>query len=164
MNFSLFPTRYIFRLLMMGAILVGAPVFSCATSESVLFPFSLDSGGAAPNGVIFDRAGNLYGTANGGGNWCGYNSCGMVFELSPAFPQWKLTILHSFSFDDGGSPTGSLIFDSSGNLYGTTEFGGSGCGITGCGVIFELSPSPGGWSESVLYRFSGGMDGSYPPR
>jgi uncharacterized repeat protein (TIGR03803 family) len=96
-------------------------------------------------GVIFDAAGNLYGTTLDGGRYC----CGTVFELSPgANGKWTETVLHSFgqrdgSLGDGVSPTGNLIFDAHGNLYGTTVWGGNigvqGCG-GGCGTVFEITP------------------------
>jgi len=74
-------------------------------------------------------------------------------------------VLYTFTGgDDGGLPVASLIFDGSGNLYGASAGGGDqGCGGNGCGVVFELSPnSSGGWSETVLYRFTGGSDGGDP--
>ncbi len=76
--------------------------------------------------------------------------------ILPAFGQ---TVLYTFSGgSDGGYPTSSLIFDSAGNLYGTTEFGG-----LGYGTVFELSPDgTGGWTETVLYSFTGGIDGANP--
>src|SRR5579863_858012 len=69
--------------------------------------------------------------------------------------------------NDGGLPSGNLIFDSSGNLYGTTQSGGGGTcttnGVAGCGTVFELSPNEsGGWTETVLYSFQGGSDGEQP--
>jgi len=76
--------------------------------------------------------------------------------------------LHSFNANgiDGYAPFASLIFDATGNLYGTTEVGGAsgtGCGGYGCGTVFELSPSGGSkWTETVLYSFTGGSDGQAP--
>jgi uncharacterized repeat protein (TIGR03803 family) len=69
------------------------------------------------------------------------------------------TVLYEFSGEsDGGYPFANLVFDPSGNLYGTTSGGGTGCGGVGCGTVFELSPQAGGgWNESVLYSFD------YPP-
>jgi uncharacterized repeat protein (TIGR03803 family) len=112
--------------------------------------------------LLFDSAGNLYGTAEGGGD----NGDGAVFELSPsAGGSWTETLIYSFSpnakgLGDGKSPACNLIFDSAGNLYGTTGSGGS----LGNGTVFELTPSGGGgWTETVLYSFaSGSTDGAYP--
>jgi uncharacterized repeat protein (TIGR03803 family) len=115
-------------------------------------------------GLVFDSAGNLYGTIGSGGQFSG----GVVFELSPTTGgKWKETILlnfHGTSDDAGGSsPVGRLILDQAGNLYGTTSYGGVGCPNIGCGVVYELSPIAGGqWKETVLYRFQGGSDGLYP--
>jgi uncharacterized repeat protein (TIGR03803 family) len=136
--------------------------------------------GANPyGGLIIDSAGNLYGTTEGGGNGDCFKGtdqvgCGTVFELSNVGGKgWTETILYQFFGGDGGdgsSPVGGLIFDSSGNLYGTTSTGGTslkecpsyGYGA-GCGTVFELSPSASGWNETILYEFLGGTsDGSDP--
>jgi uncharacterized repeat protein (TIGR03803 family) len=129
--------------------------------EKILYRFSkVGGGGQSPfAGLIFDAAGNLYGTATAGGT----DNVGTVFELSPpTLPntQWTETILHSFSnnFIDGQTPQGLLIFDGSGNLYGVTAAGGSNA----AGTAYELSPAGGGaWTETILYTFSTDT-GSYP--
>src|ERR1051326_1159054 len=118
--------------------------------------------GALPYaGLIFDSAGNLYGTAANGGltDHCG-QGCGVAFELTRnPDGTWSESILYSFSgLEDGSLPLGGLISDSVGNLYGTTAYRGA----YGAGVVFELSPITGGWSEKVLYSFTGGTDGSNP--
>jgi uncharacterized repeat protein (TIGR03803 family) len=118
--------------------------------------------GASTSGLILDSAGNLYGVDEGGKTTdgvCGYG-CGTVFELSPQTLGWKRTTLYEFTGgDDGKTPVGSLALDAAGNLYGTAGAGG----IHGSGVVFELSPAVGGgWTESVLYAFTGGADGSTP--
>jgi uncharacterized repeat protein (TIGR03803 family) len=123
--------------------------------------------------LIFDGSGNLYGTTQAGGFSSGCNGapCGTVFELSPgAGSTWTETVLYSFCSvahcTDGAWPTpNALIFDASGNLYGTTATGGlqgTTCSAYGCGTVYELSPSFGGlWSESVLYAFApNGLHGS----
>ncbi len=107
-------------------------------------------------GVITDAAGNLYGTTFYGGLY----GMGMVYELSPSASGWQETILHSFNVDgtDGYFPTGGLIFDKAGNLYGTAQFGGTGncTNNLGCGVIFKLAPNgSGGWTETILHQFAG---------
>ena len=108
------------------------------------------------------------------GEYCDYLGCGTVFELTPK-PRgsWTEKILHSFSNSkDGNSPTGNLIFDTSGNLYGTTYYGPlqgyngpcrDGTDL-GCGTVFELTPkSSGGWMEKILHYFkSNGEDGYHP--
>jgi len=107
--------------------------------------------GAAPSGgVIFDRAGSLYGVY-----WCnGYygDGYGAVYELSQSQSRWTERILHEFTGGiDGGKPYGGLVSDSNGNLYGTTTGGGSGGG----GTVFELTPANDGWSFNTIYSFSG---------
>jgi len=130
-------------------------------------------------GLTIDSAGNLYGTTEFGGNGACMRAknpigCGTVFELSyAAATGWKETVLHMFEGAygmDGCSPTARLIFDASGNIYGTTSTGGmfnSNCPLfdyeLGCGTVFELTPSASGWNETILYRFIGGTkDGSKP--
>lgn len=131
---------------------------TATSQEKVLYSF-YDSGGAVlpVAGVISDAAGNLYGTTFYGGA----SGNGMVFELSPNAGGWKRTILHSFNYDgiDGFWATGGLVFDAAGNLYGTTEFGGTGgctSAIGGCGTVFQLTPTVGGeWTETILHNFQG---------
>lgn len=118
--------------------------------------------GASTSGLILDSEGNLYGVDEGGKTTdgvCGFG-CGTVFELSPEAGGWKRTKLYEFTGgDDGKTPVGSLALDTAGNLYGTAGAGG----VHGSGVVFELSPAVGGgWTESVLYAFTGGADGSTP--
>ena len=97
----------------------------------------------------------LYGTTSAGGS----ASSGTAFELVAA-DGWSETILHTFlglGAGDGSIPNG-LIFDASGNLYGTTVGGGQ----FNPGTIFKLTPNAGSWQETVLYSFTGGNDGAYP--
>jgi len=136
-------------------------------TETVLhrFTYNLVDGYRPEGGVIFDAAGNLYGTTTSGGPNGGY---GTVFELSPVSGGgWTETILYSFSTGstigkDGVAPTGPLVFDSAGNLYGTTATGGA----YGYGTVFKLSPVVGGgWAETVLHTFNpNSKDGIYPQR
>lgn len=146
--------------------------------ETVLHTFTGGADGAVPaGGVILDSVGNLYGTTLFGGDSEPANcqaigiypaGCGVVFKLTHTADRiWKETVLYAFTGSaDGSEPNSQLIFDSSGNLYGTTTIGGDndGCGPPpyGCGVVFELTPGTGGpWTESVLYTFSGGSDGGF---
>jgi uncharacterized repeat protein (TIGR03803 family) len=130
--------------------------------ETVLHSFTGGEDGANPvSGLIFDTKGNLYGTTQTGGA----SGFGVVFELAPnSSGEWKERVLHAFTGGkDGGNPAASLVFDASGNLYGTTASGGRGkCQGRGCGVVFKLTPASGGnWKESVLHTFTG-SDGAYP--
>jgi len=137
---------------------------------SVLYAFSGGDGAAPLARVIIGPDGSLYGTTNAGGA-SGY---GVVFRLQPPANfcksvscPWAETVLHSFAGgSDGAGPTyGDLTFDQAGNIYGTTAAGGNGTGCGAgysCGVVYELSPSHGGWTETILYNFQGGTDGEYP--
>jgi uncharacterized repeat protein (TIGR03803 family) len=122
--------------------------------------------GALPSSyLVFDKAGNLYGTTQLGGgnnyNDCGETTwgCGTVFELSPEGKgKWKETQLHRFPEGnaDGLMPYGGLTFDPSGNLWGTTQTDN----LTGLGTVFELSPdAKGKWKETALFNFSGDSTG-----
>ena len=140
----------------------------------MLYSFVYGNGhgdGNEPNGdLIFDDAGNLYGTTSRGGAYNG----GTVFELSPTQSgQWNRTLLYSFGADpsEGLRPLAGVVRDAAGNLYGTLQEGGSyatTCPISdktnlGCGTVFELSPVGGGqWTEQTLYMFQGGQDGEDP--
>jgi uncharacterized repeat protein (TIGR03803 family) len=108
---------------------------------SVRHNFSGQDGVGPNQGLVMDAAGNLYGTAVGGGasSACNPQGCGVVFRLDMA---GKLTVLHSFSRSDGFSPEAGLLRDSSGTLYGTTSAGaGTGCeNGSGCGTVFKLTP------------------------
>jgi uncharacterized repeat protein (TIGR03803 family) len=133
--------------------------------ESILHSFGNGIDGAGPlAGMIFDKAGNLYGTTSSGGA-SGTNcfaGCGTLFELSRATTgKWTESVLYNFCAQagcpDGNSLVAGLVSDSAGNLYGTTAFGGT----WNDGVVFELSPSGGGkWAQQVLHVFAGGSDGS----
>jgi uncharacterized repeat protein (TIGR03803 family) len=111
------------------------------------FGISKDEGTNPEAGLIFDGAGNLYGTTFYGGSE-GY---GTVFELTPnGSGGWTEKVLHNFGNDGGARPQAGLIFDTSGNLYGTTTRGGS----ADWGTVFELTPNgSGGWTERVLHNF-----------
>src|SRR5271165_1063128 len=133
----------------------------CGWTETVLHRFQTHSEGEAPFGaVIFDQAGNLYGTTNGGGL-----NYGVVYELTPSGQGWNESVLYKFTGQsDGNQPWAGLVFDKAGNLYGTTVYGGdlSCYSGTGCGTVFRLTPSPSGWTENTLYRFHYGGDGEEP--
>jgi hypothetical protein len=128
----------------------------CPWIETVLYRFTQgDDGGDPFAEVVFDKAGNIYGTAYNGG--VGGN--GVVYELVFSDPGWTETVLYSFAGgSDGEGPEARLIFDINGNLFSTTIFGGSGNN----GTVFQMTPSGSGWTEQVLYRFQNGSDGRRP--
>jgi uncharacterized repeat protein (TIGR03803 family) len=140
-------------------LMLAGTLAASGPKEAVLHHFGTGTDGAAAYGrVISDAAGNLYGTTAFGGT----SGSGIVFELTnPEAPGgWTETILYNFSGgSDGSQPYGGLIFDSAGNLYGTTFQGGA----SSAGTVYELTPGKGGtWTESVLYSFAGGSDGMGP--
>jgi len=127
-------------------------------TETVLHSFTGSDGYRPLAGVIFDDAGNLYGTTYGPGN-------GLVFKLAPnQKSKWTETVLYTFrDSPDGTNPATGLVFDGSGNLYGTTQYGGNGYCTTGCGVLFRLAPGARGhWNETVLHNFDYLKDGAFP--
>jgi uncharacterized repeat protein (TIGR03803 family) len=127
-------------------------------TEKVLYSFTGGNNGATPYGaLIFDHAGNIYGTTvTGGGSACGGKGCGTIFELSPSGSGWTEKILYAFQgTTDGKNPFGGLISDQSGNLYGDTNLGGS----AGGGTVFELTPNGGSWSFSLLYSLGPDLSG-----
>jgi uncharacterized repeat protein (TIGR03803 family) len=160
--------------------------FGCALSLALLFQVAAAQtytvihnftgpDGATPYGTLtMDRAGNLYGTTYAGGNGCDGNGCGTVFKLTRKNSGWILTLLYTFQGgDDGAIPLAGITIGPDGSLYGTTSAGGgtscSNFGVPGCGTVFNLKPPvtfcrtvmcP--WTETVLYRFTGGGDGAYP--
>jgi uncharacterized repeat protein (TIGR03803 family) len=151
-----------------GTVFELSPNPDGSWTESVLYAFKGGSDGALPfGGVTLDSAGDLYGTTGRGGvgrggGYCS-SGCGIAFKLTHSNNGWTESVLYSFlAYPDGNSPQAGLVFDKAGNLYGTTQQGGSGCPNQGCGAVFELSPSGGGWSESILYSFNDFPDGGFP--
>jgi len=142
----------------LGTVFELTPVSGGHWTEQVLHSFGHGKDGAGPTaGLVFDASGNLYGTTAQGGAY----SLGTGFELKPKTGGgWTETVLHNFGHSkDGYDPGAGLIFDSTGNLYGTTFYGGA----FGKGTVFELSPkSGGGWTEKVVHSFGSGKDGANP--
>ncbi len=174
-------------LLLDGAgILYGTTAYGGGTGAGTVFELSRDPGGGWSEEIlysfltgdvdgnnpmaslIFDSAGNLYGTTLNGSIFNCENGCGTVFELSPSSGgQWTETLLHSFHTCFGSCglwPEGGLVFDTNGNLFFVTTQGGNmgSCG-SGCGTVSEMSPAGDGtWTEMGLYNFTGGSDGAKP--
>jgi hypothetical protein len=140
-----------------------------AWSETFLHRFRGGDDGTIPrSGLIIDANGALYGTTSlGGGAAACYDGCGTVFRLTPpaAGGSWTETVLYRFKGSpDGVRPEADLIMDANGALYGTTASGGRSSCYGGCGTVFRLTPPAGErrWTETVLYRFTGGADGAGP--
>jgi uncharacterized repeat protein (TIGR03803 family) len=132
--------------------------------------------GAGPDAsLVISSDGVLYGTTISGGpyTYCqilfgGYYGCGTVFTLQPPptrpptpLTPWTETVIYRFTLEpDGAYPRNSIVFDSSGNIYGTGDNGGGNNGTYG--VVWELSPYGNEWSEVPIYIFNGQADGGKP--
>jgi uncharacterized repeat protein (TIGR03803 family) len=132
-----------------------------AWKETIIHAFKdADTDGQVPHGgVVFDSAGNLYGATR----WGGRSSNGTAYELSPnGSGGWTEKLLWGFgSGTDGQNPQGGVLLDSAGNVYGTTELGGT----NGAGIVFQLVPGTNGsWTENILHNFNASdfSDGGYP--
>ena len=142
------------RIVFLVGIALSLSFEAYAQTEIILYSFTGGTDGGLPGGVILDSKGNLYGSTESGGA----NGAGTVFELTPnSSGGWTEQVLYSFNGfvnpSDGALPFGGLVFDSKGNLYGTTLAGGTSFQ----GTAFELSPgSNGTWTEKVIYNFTGG--------
>jgi hypothetical protein len=168
-----------------------------AWTETILYTFTGGTDGENPAGVILDAKGNIFGTTSGGGSFGigdqygnSWSGGGTLFELVPTVLQnkpWSENLPFIFppcvSSPFGGyveacgtssQPEGKLVFDTAGNLYGTTELGGSaticsshGTAFPGCGTVFQLVPpavAGGSWTQNIIYIFanSSTMDGAFP--
>jgi uncharacterized repeat protein (TIGR03803 family) len=139
--------------------------FDPSGTKTILHNFTGGSGGGEPHGsLVMDTQGNIYGTAEFGGNLSvlcgGMQGCGVVFKIDSTGNE---TVLYSFTGGaDGGQPLAGLTIDEAGNLYGTTLGGGlPNCNYFafGCGVVFKVDTFG---QETVLHSFKGGADGGVP--
>src|SRR6202521_1376570 len=130
-----------------------------AYTEIVLYNFTGGTtDGAYPeySALVFDKAGNLYGTTYQGGTY----TYGTVFKLTLSGGKWTETLLHNFAGQagkDGQGPQAGFSFDAAGNLYGTTEYGGHGYG-----TVFQLKQAKGKWTYKAIHGFPAGNGGYYP--
>jgi len=133
--------------------------FSCPWNETVIYEAQEDNGVFLYGNVTFDPAGNLYTTVFNGGPL----DAGYVVELTFTGGNWSHKIIHNFNPSEGGggdgsNPVAGVVFDASGNLYGTTVDSGAG----GCGIAYELTPNGSNWTETNLHAFFAEPDGCEP--
>src|SRR5258708_914220 len=150
---------FVAAVLTFAALLLSLADADAADTERVLESLDGISAGA-PYGLVADASGSLYGV----GNPTSSHKNGTIFRLRKASDgRWGMAVLYEFKgWTDGSFPSNYLIFDSTGNIYGTTAYAG---GVTGCscGIVFELTPTASGpWKETTLYSFKGGTDGAVP--
>ena len=126
-------------------------------TPSVIYEFnsSQNTDGASPSSSLTLHDGAYYGVTQAGGDpACG--NCGVVFELKKVKGVWTETVLHSFEGGlDGAVPYGGVVFDSKGNIYGTTTIGGGSTNCEkGCGTIYKLAKVRGVWTVTILHAFT----------
>lgn len=149
--------RCAFKMVLAGVI---APLLilgiEARAQFKTIYAFKGAPDGLGPSGLVRDSSGKLYGTVSDGG---GDRAFGSVFELSPTANGGltKKTIYRFNDFNSGGLPTGNMVLDPGGNLFGTAIRGGP----DDEGVVFELSPSGGNWTETTIHSFHG-SDGGQP--
>src|ERR1700733_7938691 len=154
-NGSFGPSADVFLACLLVAAFGNVPVMA---QEKVLHVFQGGSDGEYPqSSLIADAGGNLYGTTRAGGNGTGCQNgtqgCGTIFKLGANNSE---SVSYAFKGGgDGAIPAAGLIADGGGNLYGTTQLGGT----ANQGAVFELATNG---TETVLYSFQGGADGSTP--
>ena len=136
----------------------------CSWIKTTLWTFdqNQDNDGLRPGygDLVFDSAGNIYGTTAEGGTTrpiCG-PGCGTVYMLSRLQGPWSETLIYQFGDGPAFHPYAGVSFDSTGNLYGTTLLGGSPDG----GVAYQLTPANGSWSPAIVHNFSPQNDGARP--
>ncbi len=130
---------------------------NCFWKENVLYDFlgSADAANPGYGDLTWDAQGNIYGTTMAGGA----SGDGAVYELQRSGNSWTESVIYNFSGPDGVSPQSGVIFDKSGNLFGTTVHGGA----QGDGHVYELKYTQGvGWTENTVYDFQNGSDGAHP--
>jgi uncharacterized repeat protein (TIGR03803 family) len=145
-------SRYSIRCVFLALLLTGCMHLFGQTKETI-FNFPGGAMGHEPfSGLVADKAGNFYGTTYGNNI---LPSSSVAYKLSHTSGGWTETVLHLFNGQgDGLNPRAGVTLDGKGNIFGTTEFGGTGSCTNGCGTVYEISPNgSGGWNETILYSF-----------
>ncbi len=142
-----------------GTVFELSPASGGGFNFTEIFVFPNASTGRFPGGrLLEDSTGHLFGTTA-----AAENSFGTVFKLTNSTSGWTRNVISLFNNTKGAEPEAGVVEDASGNLYGTTAGGDCGNGAIGCGTVFKLTPSTsGGWSRTLLHRFTGGVDGTFP--
>jgi hypothetical protein len=142
-----------------GAIFELAKGTNGAWTESLIYSFPTQDGDNQGSPIVFDGKGNIFGTIRFGGE----QENGAVYELTPqSNGSYTGNLIYQFTdtSGDGEYPFGGVVLDAKGNVYGTTDFGGE---FNNYGTVWELMPNgSGGWTESVIYDFTGKNDGAFP--
>ncbi len=143
-----------------------------AQTFTVIHSFTGHQDGAAPYaGLTADGFGNFYGTTSSGGDPDCYGvGCGGVYKLKPSGAGWLFTPMYNFEEGGGIYPKAPVSIGPAGSVYGTTSLGGQTlCGVMGCGIVFNVRPSPTVCTSALcpgvlntLTSFAGGSDGAYP--
>lgn len=156
-----------------GVVFKLAPAGKGRWAESVLHAFNGSDGCYSVSGLVTDAAGNFFGSTNeGGSGGCSLrstdersqtgcvNGCGTIFALiRGSRGHYAFAVVHYFTAQSGAGPSGNMVFDGAGNLYGTTVIGGN----AGSGVVFKLAPAAHNhWKYTVLHAFNNAPDGSEP--
>jgi uncharacterized repeat protein (TIGR03803 family) len=142
-----------------GCVFELSPNGDGTWTEKTIHLFDVNNGTQPVAALVFDKAGNLYGTAESGGLF----GAGVVFELTPiAGGEWTDSILYNFGLrrGDGVNAATEVVFGPDGSLYGATEFGG----IANCGIVYKLTFWLGAWSETILHDFSNSRRDGCNPR
>jgi uncharacterized repeat protein (TIGR03803 family) len=145
-----------------GAVFELSPNGTSTWTENILYSFNGNADGAVPDVIAFDKSGNIYGTAGGGGIVNSTNcphGCGTIFRLAKSTGgNWPYTRAYAFNGTSGYDPNG-ITFDSEGNIYGTTLES-----YPDLGTVFELKRGGAGqrWTYSLLYDFGATAGGIEP--
>ena len=152
-----------------GGVAENGALYSARPDNTAVVPFPQqftpiyqftggDDGGSPVASLVFDNAGNIYGTTAYGGAV----NFGVVYELQHSGNTWNQSTLYTFTGSPHAARPRGIVFDDQGNIYGAAGGGNPGCDRKSCGTIYQLTPSPSGFTETILYTFREGIDGGGP--